>query len=419
MKNIAFIFSILLMGFSANATSNESENNNRRGYDGNAYIFVEGDVEFSVFPDGQFDFVYVGPQTGSQVVINTPNVNVSFNSGYDYEAYVQYDDYGAVIQVESVPIYYDEYGRIAQAGNVDIQYNNRRVVRVGGLHVIYNNYGYFSHCTGVINVFNPYYIYRPWHAYYARPIYNHCVVYDMPYRRYYSPVRYSYHDHVVHYKKRNHVAYHNGRRDFYRPGSRVYDKKGRALVNKDYNPNRVNTMVASNNGRNNSSTRNNNTRSNTVTRSSSTNSKGATRVDRNTRNTGNTSKNVSRNNTVTSRSGNTTIGNGDNTKRNVEKRNSQSSVKNKRSESTTRSNDSRNVSPGRTVQKQQTRSASSNNKNSSAKRSTTQAPKRETASRSKVNKSSAPSRNSSKANTSRGSSSRGSSSREASPRGRG
>ena len=132
MKNIALIFSILLMGFSANATSNESENNNRRGYDGNAYIFVEGDVEFSVFPDGQFDFVYVGPQKGSSVTINTPNVNISFNSGYDYDAYVQYDDYGAVIQVESVPIYYDYYGRIIQAGNVDIQYNDRRLVRVGG-----------------------------------------------------------------------------------------------------------------------------------------------------------------------------------------------------------------------------------------------------------------------------------------------
>ncbi len=414
MKNIAFILSILLMGFSANATSNESENNNRRGYDGNAYIFVENDVEFSVFPDGQFDFVYVGPQTGSQVTINTPNVNVSFNSGYDYEAYVQYDDYGAVVQVENVPIYYDEYGRIAQAGNVDIQYNDRRIVRVGGLHVVYNNYGYFSHSTGVINVFNPYYVYRPWHVYYARPIYSHCIVYDMPYRRYYSPVRYSYHDHVGYYKQRNHVAYHNGRRDFYRPGSRVYDKKGRVSVNKDYNPNRANTMVASNNFRNNSSIRNNNTRSNTVTRNSSTNSKGAANVDRSTRNTGNISKNVSRSNTVTSRSNNTTRANNDNTKRNIEKNNSQSTVKNTRSSNTTRSNDSRNISAGRTVQKQQTRTASSNNKSSSVKRNSTNAPKRETASRSTVNKSSAPSRSSSKAN-----SSRGSSSREVSSRGRG
>ena len=72
MKNIAFIFSVLLMGYSANATSLENADNLRRGYDGSAYIFIEGDVEFSVFPDGQFDFVYVGPQKGSSVTINTP-----------------------------------------------------------------------------------------------------------------------------------------------------------------------------------------------------------------------------------------------------------------------------------------------------------------------------------------------------------
>ncbi|HPE82531.1 MAG: hypothetical protein KDC94_04635 [Aequorivita sp.] len=420
MKNIALIFSILLMGFSANATSNESENNNRRGYDGNAYIFVEGDVEFSVFPDGQFDFVYVGPQKGSSVTINTPNVNISFNSGYDYDAYVQYDDYGAVIQVESVPIYYDYYGRIIQAGNVDIQYNDRRLVRVGGLHVVYNNYGYFSHCTGVINMYNPYYVYRPWHVYYARPIYSHCVVYDMPYRRYYSPVRYSYHDHVVYYKNRKNVAYHNGRRDFYRPGSRVYDKKGRSSINKEYNPNRRNTMVASNNSRNYSSVRSdktqaNNTRSNTVSRNSSTNSKGATNVDRNTHSTRNISGNVSRENTVTSRSGNTTRVNGNNTNRNVEKINPKNNVKNNRIANTTRPTNSRNVLADRNVQKQQTRTTSSNNKSRSVTKNTTQAPKRETASRSTVNKSSAPSRSSSKANTV----SRGNSSSSKTIRGRG
>jgi len=79
MKNLALIFSILFMGLSATTASPESENNIRRSYDGNAYIFVEGDVEFSVFPDGQFDFVYIGPQKGSNVTITSRNVNISIN----------------------------------------------------------------------------------------------------------------------------------------------------------------------------------------------------------------------------------------------------------------------------------------------------------------------------------------------------
>lgn len=251
MKNLAIIFSILLSGFAATASTSNGKTNIGNGYNGNAFIFVEGDVEFSVFPDGQFDFIYVGPQKGSQVVFSSPNMNVSFNSGYNYDTYVQYDMYGAVIQIENVPVYYDEYGRIIKAGNVDIRYNDRRLVNVGGLRIFYNNHGYFSHCTGFINVFNPYYVYRPWHGYYARPIYTHVIVYDYPYRQYYRPIRYSYHDHVIYYRNRNNVAYQNGRRDFFAPGSRIHRKDGQVRINKDFNPNRTNTMVA-NTGRNSS-----------------------------------------------------------------------------------------------------------------------------------------------------------------------
>lgn len=414
MKNLAFIFSILLMGFSANATSTNSEDHHRRGYDGSAYIFVEGDVEFSVFPDGQFDFVYVGPQRGSSVTINAPNVNISFNSGYDYDAYVQYDDYGAVIQVENVPIYYDYYGRIIQAGNVEIQYNDRRVVRVGGLHVIYNHYGYFSHCTGYINAFNPYYVYRPWHVYYAPPVYTHCIVYDMPYRRYYRPVRYSYHDHVVYYKNRHKVAYHNGRRDFYRPGTRVYDKRGRASINRNYDPNRKNTMIATgnmrsdrtvrnssivrnNNSRNNRALNSKNNRSETVTRSRASHSKGAAAVERNKQNDRKYINRTQNRNSVATRSGGSTK---------VNRNSVQNSRKSTRNENVKSATSKRSVSKPKTVQRQAR--ATSNNRGSSVRHNKTQTPKRETASRSRssVHKSSTPSRSNAMKKATRGSSPR-------------
>lgn len=250
MKNLkTMLFFFLAIGITANAkTTNAPENENYNRYDGNAYIFVEGSVEFSVFPDGQFDFVYVGPQNGTEVVISTPNVNVSFNSGHDYEAYVQYDDYGAIIQVEDVPVFYDEYGRIAQAGTVDISYQNRRLVRVGGLHINYNNYGHYAFTTGFINPFNRIYVFRPWHTYYVRPIYSNCIVWDIPYRRYYAPVRYSYYHHITFYKNRHIKPYNNCRRDFYRPGSRIHYSNGRTAVNRDYREGRRNTMV-NNHGR--------------------------------------------------------------------------------------------------------------------------------------------------------------------------
>lgn len=275
MKKITLIFGLILLAFNANASE---FNNISRGYDGNSFIFVEQDVEFSVFPDGQFDFVYIGPSKSSRTTVQSKNMNISFNSGYNYDAYVQYDNYGAVIQIENVPVYYDYYGRIVKAGNVDIQYNDRRLVQVGGMHIFYNNRG-FSHYTGVINRYNPYYIYHPWHSYYARPLYTHVIVYDHPYRRYYEPVRYSYHDHVRYYNKRHKVAYNNGRRDFYRPGSRTYDNRGRSSANKDYDPNRKNTMISQT--RNNtvdSGTRNNTNTDRTIIDNNTSRTNAASKV---------------------------------------------------------------------------------------------------------------------------------------------
>ncbi len=191
MKKFIFLIAgILLVGFTANATTNTTINYNR-GY-GNSFIFLENGIEFSVFPDGQFDF-NISNHYGTNVSIGTPNVNFSFNSGYNYNPYLQYDEYGAIIQIEHTPIFYDFYGRIVQAGNININYNGfGHVSRVGGLYVHYNRFNRFSHCSGFINTYNRNYVFRPWHRYYRVPAVDYCVVYNRPYRRYYAPIRYSY-----------------------------------------------------------------------------------------------------------------------------------------------------------------------------------------------------------------------------------
>ena len=140
----------LLISISSIVASEEINSNYLTNNYGKSYIFSEQNVEFSVYPDGQFDFTYLRNYNGSNtsVTISSPNVNISYNSGYNYDMYIQYDDYGAVIQVEDIPIYYDEFGRIVQAGSVEIRYNNRRIVQVGGMFIHYNNYGYYSYYTG-------------------------------------------------------------------------------------------------------------------------------------------------------------------------------------------------------------------------------------------------------------------------------
>ena len=264
MKKAArLILGLFIMSYSVITASVTAEETLINGNYGKSYIFVVENVEFSVFPDGQFDFTYIGYNNNSSVTLSNTNVTVNYNSGYNYDMYVQYDDYGAIIQVEDVPVYYDEFGRVAQVGDVEVLYNNRRIVRVGGLYVHYNYYGYYSHHTGYINPLNYYYVYRPWHAYYVRPAYSSCVVYDYPYRRYYSPVRYNYNDHYNYYSNRgrSNISYTNGRRDFHRPGSRVHHKGGRSVANKDYKSSRRNTAVANTTRRDNSVSKRNNTTS--------------------------------------------------------------------------------------------------------------------------------------------------------------
>ena len=197
-KLFAVLTAVVLTGFTSNATTtntiedNASATTSVRGY-GNSFIFVEDGIEFSVFPDGQFDFYMNNYGPDVNVSINTPNASISFNSGYDYNAYVQYDEFGAIIQVEHLPIYYDYYGRVRQVGDVCINYNRFGYVsRVGGLYVHYNRYNRFSHCSGYINTFNRFYVYRPWHMLYRIPSFNHCVVFNRPYRQYYRPIRHHY-----------------------------------------------------------------------------------------------------------------------------------------------------------------------------------------------------------------------------------
>lgn len=255
MKNFAtLITALFLTGVTVQATTTStksliSTNTYVSGY-GNSFIFVEGGIEFSVFQDGQFDFYMPSYGPNVSLGIHSPNVSISFNSGYDYNPYVQYDDFGAIIQIENVPIYYDYYGRISRAGNVKIRYNNYgRVVWVGGLHIFYNRHNVFSHYTGYINVHNRYYVYRPWHNYYRVPVRDYCVVYNRPYRQYYTPVRYTYYRPYTNNYRPNY-NYIGSRRGVAETGRRTHQSTISERYRQDNSQGRNNNRITNNQGRN-------------------------------------------------------------------------------------------------------------------------------------------------------------------------
>lgn len=219
MKNVIITFLSLLLSYGAASAGNVGEASQRTFGYSNAMIFIENGITFSVYPDGEFDFfidqpAYVG------AAYQSPGVNISFNAGFNYDPWVQYDDYGAVIQIENTPLYYDFYGRISRIGAINIYYNGARVSRIGGLYVYYDPYGAFNRFSGYVNVYNRHYVYRPVYNYFVRPAASFCIVNTRPYRRYYHPVRYTY------YK-----PYKNNYR-------RAYASVGRTYHHKEVNPRR-------------------------------------------------------------------------------------------------------------------------------------------------------------------------------------
>lgn len=201
MKNLVLIFTAMILGTTgAMATStNEDKVATSNAYrNNNSFIFVENGITFSVYPDGEFDFYIEDYVTGNRN-------GITFNSGYDYSPYAQYDDYGAVIQVENVPIYYDYYGRVSQIGDVNINYRNNRIRSIGGMYVFYDNRGFYNYHTGFINIYNRNYIFRPFHRWFVRPAIGFSLVLNRPYRRYYTPIRYTFHKPYRYNKRRAYV----------------------------------------------------------------------------------------------------------------------------------------------------------------------------------------------------------------------
>lgn len=323
MKKLFTLTLVFILGLGFSSAENSEDDTRYRNYSKN-FIFNQDGIEFAVFPDGQFDFNYLQDRSGVNVFVNTGNVQVSFNSGYDYDRYVQYDSYGAVIQIEEIPIYYDSYGRVNQIGTVDIYYNNGFINRLGDLRVYYSSPGVINYYDGYINSFNRRYVYQPWHNYYRVPVVNRCVIYNTPYRASYFPIRYAWSYHVNYW---NTPTYYNGRygranarRSFYRPNDRVTyrsfergrrNSRGRAVaVNNRVNRNRQsistgrNQVTRTTRGRNVATSTRVATRSNTTSNSRSNRATTRTSRPANTRAISNRS--TTRSTTATPRSNRTT-----------------------------------------------------------------------------------------------------------------
>lgn len=231
MKNLIYFFITALLTVTSSATvtaaSLPASSIDYTRHSGDRFLFVEGGIEFSVYPDGEFDFVLPELINNLRINVNSDPLNISYNSGFNYDAYVQYDSYGAVIQIADVPVFYDNWGRIVQAGNIAINYRDGRIARVGNLQVFYSGNA-FSYTRGYINPYNRRVSYYPYANYFYRPYVDRCLVYTTPYRRFYTPQRFSYDYHRNHYRAGYTDGYANAYRNFNRPNGSIAHNNARS-----------------------------------------------------------------------------------------------------------------------------------------------------------------------------------------------
>ena len=108
---LTFVTLVFVSFGTINATNSTTDNNQYNRAQGESFTFVESGITFSIFQNGEFDF-YLNNRNNFSANYYSNNINITFNTGYNYDAYVQYDRFGAVIQIQNTPIYYDYYGRI-------------------------------------------------------------------------------------------------------------------------------------------------------------------------------------------------------------------------------------------------------------------------------------------------------------------
>lgn len=221
MRKIYVLFAICFLAIGSTYATTNHHNTDK------PFVFIENNVEYAVFKNGDFDFNVITPRS-SNVSVNTSCISFSFNTGHNYTPYIARNSFGEIIQINRTPIYYDYRGRVNQIGNVRVNYNSYGFVNsIGSLQIYYNNRGVYNRCNGYVNVRNRHY--KPYCNTYIHPRAQRKIIRNRA--NYSSTTR--YYNRKYSYTPRTNRPKYSSKRYDYRP--RVQQKS------KDRSRNKANT----------------------------------------------------------------------------------------------------------------------------------------------------------------------------------
>ncbi|WP_196885079.1 hypothetical protein [Aureivirga sp. CE67] len=141
---ILIIIGLVFSSFQMMGFENTERIESRRIFEEPIY-FVENNIEFYVFSNGDFDFNAL------------PETECYYKNGVRYEVVqdnrpvrIRKDYYGRITSVGNVSIKYLRDGKVSRIGQIRIKYQNHHICQVGHLTITINPHGYY-HYRGYVN----------------------------------------------------------------------------------------------------------------------------------------------------------------------------------------------------------------------------------------------------------------------------
>lgn len=156
MKKITFLVAAnMLIGSLAFASATEKDTDTDRRnrtlvhfMDAEPIVFMERDIEFYVFLNGDFDFNTRPFDSQGGFYYKRGSTARGNSANGNFGVRIEHDSFGRVRRIGNVFINYDGQNRVNRIGTVYMRYNRFALSQIGGMDLRYNRNGFLVETFG-------------------------------------------------------------------------------------------------------------------------------------------------------------------------------------------------------------------------------------------------------------------------------
>lgn len=160
MKKITLLVAAnLLIGSLAFASATERDTDTERRnrnlvhfMDAEPIVFLERDIEFFVFLNGDFDFNTRPQDSQGGFYYKRGATARGTSANGNFGVRIEHDSFGRVRRIGNVFINYDYQNRVSRIGTVYMRYNRFALSQIGGMELRYNRHNFLVETIGDVKM---------------------------------------------------------------------------------------------------------------------------------------------------------------------------------------------------------------------------------------------------------------------------